>query len=60
MAAVKNLHFLAAIVFTLNGLARAYWFFAGNTYRQWFRFHIWRGLLAGSLVEVEGVRVTPL
>jgi Ni/Fe-hydrogenase 1 B-type cytochrome subunit len=41
MATVKNLHFLAAVVFTLNGLARAYWFFAGHTYRQWFRFHIW-------------------
>jgi Ni/Fe-hydrogenase 1 B-type cytochrome subunit len=42
MGAVKNAHFLAAIVFTLNGLARVYWFFMGNTYRQWFRFHIWR------------------
>ena len=42
MATMKNLHFLAAVVFTLNGLARLYWFFAGRTYRQWFRFHIWR------------------
>jgi Ni/Fe-hydrogenase 1 B-type cytochrome subunit len=42
MGAVKNMHFVAAVIFTLNGLARAYWFFAGNTYRQWFRFHIWR------------------
>ena len=42
MATAKNLHFLAAVVFTLNGLARMYWFFAGKTYRQWFRFHIWR------------------
>jgi Ni/Fe-hydrogenase 1 B-type cytochrome subunit len=43
MATVRNWHFLAAVVFTLNGLARAYWFFVGKTYRQWFRFHIWRG-----------------
>ena len=42
MATAKNLHFLAAVVFTLNGLARVYWFFAGKTYRQWFRFHIRR------------------
>jgi Ni/Fe-hydrogenase 1 B-type cytochrome subunit len=42
MATMKNLHFLSAIIFTLNGLFRAYWWFAGNTYRQWFRFHIWR------------------
>jgi Ni/Fe-hydrogenase 1 B-type cytochrome subunit len=42
MATVMNVHFLAAVVFTLNGLVRAYWFFAGHTYRQWFRFHIWK------------------
>jgi Ni/Fe-hydrogenase 1 B-type cytochrome subunit len=42
MATVMNVHFLAAVVFTLNGLFRAYWFFAGGTYRQWFRFSIWR------------------
>lgn len=42
MATVRNWHFLAAVIFTLNGLARAYWFFAGRTYHQWFRFHIWR------------------
>ncbi len=42
MGTVRNVHFVAAVIFTLNGLARAYWFFAGHTYRQWFRFHIWR------------------
>jgi Ni/Fe-hydrogenase 1 B-type cytochrome subunit len=42
MATAMNLHFLAAVVFTLNGLFRAYWFFAGGTYRQWFRFNIWQ------------------
>jgi Ni/Fe-hydrogenase 1 B-type cytochrome subunit len=42
MATAMNLHFLAAVVFTLNGLFRAYWFFAGRTYRQWFRFNIWQ------------------
>ena len=41
-ATARNWHFLAAVIFTLNGLARAYWFFAGRTYHQWFRFHIWR------------------
>ncbi len=42
MATTMNLHFLAAVVFTLNGLFRAYWFVAGRTYRQWFRFNIWQ------------------
>jgi Ni/Fe-hydrogenase 1 B-type cytochrome subunit len=42
MGTVKNVHFLAAVIFTLNGLARAYWFVMGRTYRQWFRFNIWR------------------
>jgi len=42
MATYRNWHFLFAVVFTLNGLVRAYWFFAGRTYRQWFRFNIWR------------------
>lgn len=42
MGTVRNVHFIAAVIFTINGLARAYWFFAGKTYRQWFRFHIWR------------------
>jgi Ni/Fe-hydrogenase 1 B-type cytochrome subunit len=42
MSSAMNIHFLVAVVFTLNGLVRAYWFFAGHTYRQWFRFHIWK------------------
>jgi Ni/Fe-hydrogenase 1 B-type cytochrome subunit len=42
MATMKNVHFLAAIVFTVNGLFRVYWFYGGKTYRQWFRSHFWQ------------------
>ena len=42
MATMKNIHFLAAVVFSVNGLFRLYWFFAGKTYRQWFRSHLWQ------------------
>lgn len=41
MANVRNLHFLAAVTFTVNGLFRCYWFFGGKNYRQWFRYNIW-------------------
>ncbi|MEW6127230.1 MAG: Ni/Fe-hydrogenase, b-type cytochrome subunit [Acidobacteriota bacterium] len=43
MATMKNLHFIAAVVFTMNGLVRFYWFFAGKTYSQWFRLNLWQG-----------------
>ncbi len=42
MASMKNVHFLAAVVFSVNGLFRVYWMFAGRTYRQWFRSHLWQ------------------
>ena len=42
MASAKNLHFLFAVIFTLNGLLRAYWAFMGRTYKQWGRFFIWQ------------------
>ncbi|MEJ2634986.1 MAG: Ni/Fe-hydrogenase, b-type cytochrome subunit [Calditrichia bacterium] len=42
MATYRNWHFVFGVVFTVNGLFRAYWFFAGHTYRQWFRFNFWR------------------
>lgn len=42
MATLKNIHFLAGTVFAVNGLFRLYWFFAGHTYRQWFRAHLWQ------------------
>ena len=42
MATMKNVHFLAGTIFALNGAFRAYWFWGGRTYRQWFRAHIWQ------------------
>ncbi|MBI1763468.1 MAG: Ni/Fe-hydrogenase, b-type cytochrome subunit [Acidobacteria bacterium] len=42
MATMKNVHFLAAVFFSVNGLFRVYWFFGGKTYRHWFRFHLWQ------------------
>jgi Ni/Fe-hydrogenase 1 B-type cytochrome subunit len=41
MATMKNLHFIAGVVFAMNGLFRLYWFVVGRTYRQWFDAHIW-------------------
>jgi Ni/Fe-hydrogenase 1 B-type cytochrome subunit len=42
MANVRNLHYLAAVIFSVNGLFRCYWFFGGKNYRQWFRYNIWQ------------------
>ncbi|HEY7183725.1 MAG TPA: Ni/Fe-hydrogenase, b-type cytochrome subunit [Blastocatellia bacterium] len=42
MATMRNLHFVAGVVFAMNGLFRIYWFAAGRTYRQWFDAHVWQ------------------
>ena len=43
MASIRNFHYFFAVVLTMNGIVRTYWFFGGRTYPQWFRFHIWEG-----------------
>lgn len=42
MATMRNWHTLAAYVFACNGAIRLYWIWAGKTYGQWFRYHVWQ------------------
>jgi Ni/Fe-hydrogenase 1 B-type cytochrome subunit len=41
MATTRNFHYIAAVVFTVNGLFRVYWFVFARQYRLWFLHDIW-------------------
>jgi Ni/Fe-hydrogenase 1 B-type cytochrome subunit len=41
MAEMRNLHYFAAVLMTINGAMRGYWFLASWQYRHWFRFNLW-------------------
>jgi len=42
MATTRNLHYIAAVLLTVNGLFRIYWFAVARHYRTWFLHDIWR------------------
>jgi Ni/Fe-hydrogenase 1 B-type cytochrome subunit len=42
MGRIREIHFAAALIFTISFLARAYWFWAGNSYAQTGFPYLWR------------------